>query len=415
MTARRYKHGMHTRSTTPHAVIIGGSIGGLMAGLLLRRIGWRVTICERSAVPLSGRGAGIVTHEALWQALFQAGLTEAQRHGVVVHDRVAFAQDGRELARMRYRQIMTSWDHLFGMLRALYGTADYHLGQELAGIVPHAGHVTARFVDGSALDADLIVGADGFRSTVRALASPNIRPVYTGYVGWRGMVEERQIAPATHERLFALFGFCLPPGEQMITYPVVGELHDTRPGHRRGNYVWYRPVEAEHGLRDLLTDARGAYHGLSIPPPLIRASHIDALRRDAALLLAPDFADLVMTTQAPFLQPIYDLASDRIAFGRVALLGDAAFQARPHVGAGVTKAALDAVALARALHGAISVEAGLEAYNAERVPEGQRIVQRARHLGAYMQAHLATEEEREAARQHHSPEAVIAETAVADI
>jgi 2-polyprenyl-6-methoxyphenol hydroxylase-like FAD-dependent oxidoreductase len=235
-------------------------------------------------------------------------------------------------------------------------------------------------------------------------------PLYAGYVAWRGLVDEQDIPAFAHDQLFERFAFCLPNHEQMIGYPVAGENHDLRRGHRRYNFVWYRPADEELGLADLLTDPSGARHRLNIPPPLIRPEIITAMRADADRLLAPAFAALVAATRTPFLQPIYDLAVPQMAFGRVALLGDAAFVARPHIGAGVTKACEDGLALAH--HVRSDVPEGLQAWQAERLPAGARFVQRARHLGAYMQAVLKSEEEREAAERHHTPEAVMAETAL---
>ncbi|MGT2493668.1 FAD-dependent monooxygenase [Cupriavidus basilensis] len=95
-----------------------------------------------------------------------------------------------------------------------------------------------------------------------------------------------------------------------------------------------------------------------------------------------------------------------------ALLGDAAFVARPHCGMGVTKAAGDAMAIARALAGHASVSAALEAYGAERVQVGQAVVEHARHLGAYMQAQLKSEQDRCDGRALPASEAVMRETAV---
>jgi 2-polyprenyl-6-methoxyphenol hydroxylase-like FAD-dependent oxidoreductase len=100
-----------------------------------------------------------------------------------------------------------------------------------------------------------------------------------------------------------------------------------------------------------------------------------------------------------------------MAFGRVALIGDAAFVARPHVGAGVSKAAEDALALVRNLAGTADIAEALRRFETERLPIGHKIIARARHLGAYMQAQRRTPEEREAAERHRSPEAVIVETA----
>jgi 2-polyprenyl-6-methoxyphenol hydroxylase-like FAD-dependent oxidoreductase len=284
----------------------------------------------------------------------------------------------------------------------------------MVGLEQDGASVRARFSDGSLMSADLLVAADGFRSSVRQICAPERQPVYAGYVGWRGLVDEADFPAEHHAELFGVFGFGLPEGEQFIGYPVAGDGQDLRVGHRRYNYVWYRPADEDVKLRDLLTDDAGVTHAMSIPPPLIRREHIAAMRADAEAMLAPQFAAVVRATRAPFLQPIYDLEAEHLAFGRVALVGDAAFVARPHVGAGVTKAAEDAWALVEALDAAPDVESGLRAFEEVRLPEGRRIVTRARHLGAYMQAHLATEEERAAAARHHSVEAVMVETASMD-
>ena len=86
--------------------------------------------------------------------------------------------------------------------------------------------------------------------------------------------------------------------------------------------------------------------------------------------------------------------------------------ARPHVAAGVSKAADDAAALAEAV-AADGVENGLKRFEAGRLPVGRRIIQRARHLGAYLQA-SRTQEEQARSERHSTAEAVIAETAVLD-
>ena len=201
----------------------------------------------------------------------------------------------------------------------------------------------------------------------------------------------------------------------MLGYPVAGPENDMRPGHRRYNFVWYRPADEATELRRLLTDAQGKHYPLGIPPGLVHPDVVREVRTAAETVLAPQFAEVVRLTPQPFFQPIYDLETPRAAFGRVALLGDAAFVARPHVGAGVTKAASDAQALADAL-GAYGhdVEAALTAYERPRLAQGAAIIARARHLGTYMQAQLKTVEERRLAEKHRTPEAVMTETASLD-
>jgi 2-polyprenyl-6-methoxyphenol hydroxylase-like FAD-dependent oxidoreductase len=207
--------------------------------------------------------------------------------------------------------------------------------------------------------------------------------------------------------------FGLPPGEQFLGYPVAGPDNDLRPGHRRFNVVWYRPADEKTKLQWLLTDERGTTHAISIPPPLIRREAIAEMRADAERLLAPQFRQIVRLIEEPILQPIYDLESPRMAFGRVAILGDAAFVARPHVAAGVSKAADDAAALVGALQTESVVESALKRYEAARLSENHRIIERARHLGAYLQA-TQTQEEKARAGLHSADGAVIAETAVLD-
>jgi 2-polyprenyl-6-methoxyphenol hydroxylase-like FAD-dependent oxidoreductase len=175
--------------------------------------------------------------------------------------------------------------------------------------------------------------------------------------------------------------FGLPPGEMMLTYLVAGRDYTTQPGQRRYNFVWYRPADENGVLRDLFTDAQGRHYEHNIPPNRIRPEVIADMHASAERLLAPAFVEVVRATCEPLFQPIYDLESTQLVFGRVALLGDAAFVARPHVGLGVTKAAGDAVALVDALtaHGALT--AGLKDYQAKRLNFGKAIVDHARMLG----------------------------------
>jgi 2-polyprenyl-6-methoxyphenol hydroxylase-like FAD-dependent oxidoreductase len=217
-----------------------------------------------------------------------------------------------------------------------------------------------------------------------------------------------------HGAIFDAMVFGLPPGEQFISYPVAGRDNDLRPGRRRCNFVWYRPAGEATELRRLLTDADGNFHPLGIPPPLIRAEVIASLYAAARRLLAPQFDAVVRLSPQPFLQPIFDVESSRMAVGRVAIVGDAAFLARPHVAAGVTKAAEDALALVTALQSGDEVVTALAAFERERIPVNSRIMVRGRELGGYLQPHFASEEARAAAERHHTPEAVMSEIAVLD-
>jgi 2-polyprenyl-6-methoxyphenol hydroxylase-like FAD-dependent oxidoreductase len=257
-----------------------------------------------------------------------------------------------------------------------------------------------------------LVGADGIFSTVRSQFLPDITPTYAGYIAWRGLVDEADLSSSTRDALCDHFSFSLPEGEQMLGYPVAGLDEALTTGRRRFNFVWYRPAAIDGALKELLTDIDGVAHALSIPPNRIRPEVVDGLRHDADRLLAPQFAEVVQKTKQPFIQAIQDLETPKMAVGRrTVLLGDAAFVARPHVGAGVTKAAADAWALVEALENEAHLDDALNLFEARRLVIGRSIVARARHLGAYMQAQIDTAEEKRAAERHRSPQAVMAETA----
>jgi 2-polyprenyl-6-methoxyphenol hydroxylase-like FAD-dependent oxidoreductase len=390
------------------ALIIGGSLGGLFAANLLARAGWDIEIFEHSGAPLAGRGAGIITHPGLFECLKRIGIAIDEDFGVDIPSRAAFDRSGAVVGTLPLRQNLTTWGRLHELLLAALPAGRYHLGHAFRELESDDDGITARFLNGASARGDLLVGADGIRSTVRAHVAATARPQYAGYVAWRGLADENSLAPAVHRDLFPRFAFCLPEREHMLGYPVAGFTNSTRPGKRCYNFVWYRPVDEADGLPRLCTDVKGRRHDMSTPPPLICGEILSEMRRAADELLSPQFAEVVRCSHQPFFQAIFDLESPRINFGRVALLGDAAFVARPHCGMGVTKAAGDAMALADALRSPWGgVPAALERYDERRRSFGAAVVAHGRELGAWLQG-IETPE----AKRHHTPKAVMSEIAV---
>ena len=390
------------------ALVIGGSLGGLLCANLLARAGWDVEVFEQASEELAGRGAGIISHPELFQALQVIGVPLDDSYGVDIPLRGTLDRGGAMIATLASQQVFTSWGRLYQLLKAAFPDERYHFGHSLESLAQDASGVNAHFANGSAARGDLLVGADGIRSAVRAQLAPEAKLLYAGYVGWRGLADENAVSPAAHRDLSDKLAFCLPPREMMLCYPVAGFANSTRPGERCLNFVWYRPADEVRELPRLCTDAGGNHHGTSIPPPLIDPEVVAEMRRAADELLAPQIAEIVRLARQPFFQPIFDVESPHMAFGRVALVGDAAFVARPHVGMGVTKGAGDARALADCLgRGNNDVPGALLKYESLRQDFNRAVVARGRELGAWLQGSNAPD-----AKRHHTPEAVMSEIAV---
>lgn len=407
--------GAMTSAGERRAIIIGGSMAGLFAGHFLMRRGWQVDVYERTPGRLSARGAGIITHPELRAALAALDLDTGPGFGVEIATRVALDVHDAVIATLPCPQIATSWTRVHAMLSDGFPPAHIHAAADLVAIEQTAASITARFADGRIETADVLVGADGLRSTVRAALFPDLEPAYAGYVAWRGLLPEAVTGDGPEFARSSQFAFCLPPGEQMLGYPIAGPNNDVRLGHRHYNFVWYRPADAAAELPALLTDAQGQRHTLSIAPHLIAPSVVAEMRTHAAQVLAPWFKTIVARTQRPFLQPVYDLAVPDMAVGRAVLLGDAAFVVRPHVGGGVVKAADDAQALAYALqHAGKDPAPALAAFSASRHPVGQTMIDQARRLGSYLTHSYGSDTERAAALAAAEPARVLRDTAVLD-
>jgi 2-polyprenyl-6-methoxyphenol hydroxylase-like FAD-dependent oxidoreductase len=387
-------------------LVIGGSLGGLMAAHLLRSVGWDAAVFERNEEELASRGVGLGTHPQLIAVLKRAGVDFDESMGITPPRAVCLDGNGRIVVEQPMGRTLSGWSRLYQALLDGLPPGTYRLGKRLARVAQDDESATAYFADGTSERGDLLVGADGIRSMVRTQFLPDAQPVYAGYVAWRAVLDEADVPPDLWREMVELYAFCLPEGEQLISYAVPGRDNDTAVGRRGYNIVWYRPVDPET-LVDICTDAKGNLHAAGIPPPLIRPDVIARVKTDAEAIIAPQIAEIFGRT-TPFFQPIYDLASPRMVFGRVALAGDAAFVARPHAGAGTTKAALDAACLADSIRDAgDDLHSGLTAYERSQQPFGHALVELNREEGAYLSAQLKPKAERTAGELHRDIGAVL--------
>ncbi len=366
-------------------------MSGLFTAAFLRQIGWGADVYERSTVELVGRGAGITTHPELLEALQKSG-AGTRDLGVEVEKRITLDRNGRVVGEKFLPQILTSWDRLQCLLRETIDHEHYHLGHTFERVEQDGSGVIVHFAGGRSERADILIGGDGIRSSVRAQVAPAIQPIYAGYYIWRSAPNEADLTPETRESIVPYFSFFLPAQQQVFGYPIAGLNNDLRIGHRRYNIGWYRVGDATE-LHDMCVDENGHQHEYSVPPPLIRKDLIAQMRADAETIMPPQLLDCLNKVR-PFFTPIYDFTTPQFVFGRVALVGDAASSARPHMGFGMAKAGADAQALAEALDSHDAIDTGLAAYNRIRQPLGERIMLHGRKLGTQLGVNLQTDEDR---------------------
>jgi 2,6-dihydroxypyridine 3-monooxygenase len=365
-------------------VIVGGSIGGLTAAVLLHDAGFDVTVLERSSTHLKGRGAGIVLHEATARYLIErAGMSlGAISEGARWFRFVDRAGTVTYEAECLYR--FTAWSSLYVNLLDHLPPNRYRLGNEVVGLEETGDRIRVVIGDQGFLTADLVVCAEGITSTTRRLLLPEIEPRYAGYLGWRGVVRESELDLTVFDRLYEAITYSTPHLSHVLAYPIP---NNTGPNSERIiNYVWYRNLAEGTELDDTLTDVAGERRTMSVAPGLVQGRHIAYLRREAEEVLPVDLAQLVLTTELPFIQTVVDVEVPRMAFGRVCLIGDAAFASRPHAAAGTAKAAADGWDLTASLLAAGGdVIEGLRSWEPRALERGRRLVDRSRRLGTMAQ------------------------------
>jgi 2-polyprenyl-6-methoxyphenol hydroxylase-like FAD-dependent oxidoreductase len=338
-------------------VVVGASLAGLCTALALARRQWSVTVLERSSTP--GTGMGLAVDVPLLHAV--TGLSPSQVPVIsagytftgwgLLHDALAAAAADHPQIDLRYGSAVSS-----------VRTAE---GEGSATVATSAGN----------LGADLVVGADGYNSRVRrALTPAEPTATYSGFVLWRGLLQEESVPGGFGDAVG--LDFKEGDGGVLATFAIPGSDGSITPGHRRGVYTWFdasRDADmTTAGVLEGDTVLR-SWSGVDVPADLIAD-----LSRQARRWRSPWNHAITHTLgQRHFIgTPVAEYLPTRLARGRIALVGDAAHVVSPVTGAGFHNGLLDIEALIAALHVApdVDVVAALQAYDHQRLPLARALV-----------------------------------------
>ena len=350
----------HTSLLQRHEVlIIGGGIGGLTAAIACGRLGIDAHVYERAPV-LREVGAGIALSAAAVGVLDTLGLGSAVREqcserlqGGLKNARgdTLFAISQDQFSRQLGSVAVLHRAELLSMLTREIDPARIHLGCECVGFAQNGEGVTARFANGESAQGDVLIGADGLKSAIRAALLGDLRPRYAGYTAWRAVVDWDGVRTLDIVETWGC-------GRRFGMVPM-----------SRGRIYWFATHNTPEGQRDPPGESR------EILSRLFRGWH-DPI--EALIAAAPESA--ILRNDIYDLDPLSQWVRDRVA-----LLGDAAHPMTPNLGQGACQAIEDAAVLAACLHAHDNVAPALLEYQRRRVPRASQFVKRSRSLGIVAQ------------------------------
>jgi 2-polyprenyl-6-methoxyphenol hydroxylase-like FAD-dependent oxidoreductase len=349
--------------------VIGAGVAGLATGLFLKKVGITATVYE-SHPPAERAGVGVVLAPNGMNVLAALGLADrVKERGTVALENRFFTESGRRLARYsnggdRYGQpaVALARAELHRVLLDEVVAQDidvWHRKRLVAIEESSATRVMASFADGTSARGDLLIGADGVHSLVRAAMFPEApAPAFVGVVGVGGVVPAAAVPSLTvgdRQSVNLTFG---PRG-------VFGWC-----GARGGDVLWWSHLGRERPLTqaELADRSRDAVHR--------------AVRDLFGGYHAPIGA-LLEHTDPPVKANVFDVATlPRWHRGRVVLIGDAAHAIAPSSGQGASLALEDAMTLARSLReGAGDHRRAFETFEHERRPRVARVIAETRRRG----------------------------------
>lgn len=360
--------------------IVGGSIAGCSAAILLCREGHQVQVYERSHSELVGRGGGIGTSGAVFESLIEENVIDADiPHLSCSAMPFIIRTPGEERFGYSPWQMpidfkVFHWGALWNNLRKRVPDEIYHQGHEVVNAKSNGTEAaTLQFKDGSDIDFDLVLFADGYQSLGRQLLFPESKLNYRGYMLWRGLLPEKEMADIDPlGSNLPRFSYPNLPGN-FVVYFVPAQDGNMQEGNRLFNWAAYIPI-SEAEVAKIMIDREGVAHSGSLPPGRMKPEDQDLLKHLMYNNLPTYYGELVSKTQNTYVQLIYTARLPAYHYGRIGLIGDAGMVVQPFTASGIFKGHSNVKDLLHALNSHGTVEDGLQHWGQEQVRIGNRLL-----------------------------------------
>jgi 2,6-dihydroxypyridine 3-monooxygenase len=141
-----------------------------------------------------------------------------------------------------------------------------------------------------------------------------------GYVAWRGIAGEADLSPEIYALMRQAITYYVMPNSHILTYPIPMVDRSLGPEEPFVNWLWYRNVAEGPEFNRLITDRQGAVREVSLPPGFVGERQVEELHEAAASALPSSLVEVMLSTDTPYIQAIFDAEVPRMAFGRVCLI-----------------------------------------------------------------------------------------------
>ncbi|KAF8851872.1 FAD/NAD(P)-binding domain-containing protein [Acephala macrosclerotiorum] len=348
--------------------IAGGSLGGLIHGIVLLHAGHNITILERRPnSAMHGLGAGLSCAPEMQEFMAKYDLTN-EKYGLDTNEYQFLNSKDEVIRHANMEQRSTTWDVLYYRLRANFDglrsgycsvpevavrKGVYRDGCTVLSVKEQDAGVRIEYRDenGSenSMDVNLLIAADGPSSRVRDIFLPDVERKFI-HIRWRGTVPLKNISAESQKKQRNI---------PTHAYPIPGPNGSLDPKDQLFNWVWYQVIPQDSAeYTSIMTNKDGNLHHVSVPLGKMSPSVVSKRKSLAAELLSPSATEIVQRTKDPYIQAITDCISPKAVFlnGKVLLAGDAVASLRPMAGLGVNSAARSAMILLDVLGGKMGFE-----------------------------------------------------------